>query len=392
MDALTILMIHDKGLRGGGTRVQIDRTTDALRATSVKVERLRLTRLDEEECRSFPPTFWPHQGWQGRSRFLQLVADINPDVVHIQGSAASLSAPLVRAAAARWPVVATLHDVGLISQTESRRDSGADGIPRRNGVIRWPSGCRRQAVGVAHRFARAGQRRAWRSVDRLMVPSEYMAGLASKHGFAREKLVVVPNICPVADMPPLSADAPPHVLFVGTLSREKGADIVLDALAHLASRPWSATFVGEGPERPALEQRARELGLRNVTFAGWQSSERLAWFRKQSTVGIFPSRVMESFGLSGAESLAAGRPVVGVARGGASEWLIDGETGLAVSDFTPEAFAKRLSEIACDGSLGRRLGEQGRKLVTRRFSPDAHTQLLLSVYAEAAASRPRVRA
>lgn len=391
MEELTILMIHDKGPRGGGTRVQIDRTVDALRGAPVKVERLRLTRDGDEDCRTFPPTFWPHQGWLKRSQFLKTVADFKPDVIHIQGSATSLSAPLIRAAARRWTVVATLHDVGLFSNRASLSAGSPRGgaATRRGGVARWASACRRMAVAAAHRWTKASQRHAWRSIDRLIVPSEYMAGLASSHGFTREKLIVVPNICPVSNLPPLSAGARPHVLFVGTLSREKGADLALEALALLPSGQWTATFVGEGPEWPALEHRARDLALPNVTFVGWQSGEHLAWFREQSTVGIFPSRVMESFGLSGAESLAAGRPVIGVSHGGASEWLIDGETGLAVSELTPQALAQRLSELAGDSALAQKLGEQGRKLVARRFSPDAHRQALLSVYAEAVAARSR---
>jgi glycosyltransferase involved in cell wall biosynthesis len=391
MEVLTILMIHDKGPRGGGTRVQIERTADALRDAPVKVERLRLTGADDEDCHTFPQTFWPHQGWLRQTQFLKTVADLKPDVIHVQGSATSLSAPLVRAAARRWPVVATLHDVGLFCQAASPRDRSPEGksSATRGGIARRVSDCRRWAITAAHRFAKASQRRAWRSLERLMVPSQYMAGLASANGFAEERLTVVPNICPLIDVPPLSTDARPHVLFVGTLSREKGADLVLEALALLPSSLLTATFVGEGPDRLALEQRARELDLRNITFVGWQTGESLERLREQSTVGVFPSRVMESFGLSGAESLAAGRPVVGISRGGASEWLIDGETGLAVLDLTPQSLAHRLSELASNHGLGKTLGEQGRELVARRFSPAVHKQALLAVYAEAVAARSR---
>ena len=394
---LTVLTIYDKGPRGGGTRVQVDRSIQALRMGGFTVQRLRLGRRagesDDED--SFPLTFWPHQGLALRSRFLEKVANFKPDLVHVHGSAASLSGVLLKALARHRPVVVTLHDVGLFCMTGLRIFGGSSGdvCVRRAGVACWKSGCWRPpglfgpAAAVASLSAKVAQRRAWLSQTRVVVPSRYLADLARLHGIADDRTTVVPNICSASQVPPLSPDARPHVLFVGTLSRDKGADLALEALAKLPGESWSATFAGDGPDRTALEMRARKMGLRHVVFAGWREGDDLTRLREQSTVGIFPSRVVESFGLSGLESLAAGRPVVGVARGGVSEWLRDDETGLAIPLPQPEILAGRLTELLFDGERVRRLGEQGRRLVAGHFSPEAHLRLMSSVYSDAVAFR-----
>lgn len=399
---LRILTIYDKGPRGGGTRVQVDRAIEALQKAGLSAERLRLGQGgdDDDDRATFPSTFWPHQGLLRRAALLRKVAKQKPDIVHVHGSTASLSGVLLMALSKHWPVVVTIHDVGLFCMNGMRvfGNSSGDVCGRCAGMACWTSGCWRPpglfgpAIAFAHLSAKTSQRRAWLSATRVIVPSEYLAGLARFHGVADEKVIVVPNICSVSRVAPLSPKARPHVLFVGTLSQDKGADLALEALAMLPGKEWSGTFVGDGPDQLSLEARARSLGLSNVVFVGWRNGESLTQLREQSTVGIFPFPRRKSFGLSGLKSLAAGRPVVGIARGGVSEWLVEGETGLTISDPRPEILAHRLGELLFHGERVCNLGEKGRQLVSRRFSPEAHLRLMTSVYSVAARCGHPVRA
>jgi len=319
---------------------------------------------------------------------LRKVGRLSPDIIHIHGSSSSMSAVLFAALTKRWPVVVTLHDANLFCMTGLRLVGGLSGdvCDRTAGSGCWRTGCWRPSgaskvpVAAAQLVAKGEQRRTWLSATRVIVPSIYLANLARSHGATAEKLAIVPNICPAAHTPVLSAEAYPHVVFVGTLSEEKGADVALEALARLPKREWRATFVGEGPDRQRLEARARELRLMDVEFPGWLHGEPLAQVRERSTVGVFPSRVMESFGLAGVECLAAGRPVVGVARGGASEWLLHEETGLAVAAPDPSVLSQRLAELLFDGVRCRALGERGRRLVAERFSPEIYASQMSTIY------------
>jgi len=84
-------------------------------------------------------------------------------------------------------------------------------------------------------------------------------------------------------------------------------------------------MVGDGPERPACEELARELGVEHdVRFLGKQ--EQIEDILAVSDVFLLPSEY-ESFGLAALEAMAAGVPVISTNAGGLGEINIDGVTG-----------------------------------------------------------------
>lgn len=80
-------------------------------------------------------------------------------------------------------------------------------------------------------------------------------------GVAPDRVVQVRNGVELPPAPPPRPVRRPTLLSVARLDRQKGLDVLLDALALLppAHRPASLTVLGEGAERPALEQRAEQL-------------------------------------------------------------------------------------------------------------------------------------
>jgi glycosyltransferase involved in cell wall biosynthesis len=110
----------------------------------------------------------------------------------------------------------------------------------------------------------------------------------------------------------------------------KRIDIAIEAcrLAHMPLR-----IVGDGPERRRLEALAGP----DVTFLGVQSDAEVRELYRGSKGLLLPGE--EDFGIAPVEAQACGRPVVGLDRGGASETVHDGSTGVLVDAMTPEAFA-----------------------------------------------------
>jgi glycosyltransferase involved in cell wall biosynthesis len=194
-------------------------------------------------------------------------------------------------------------------------------------------------------------------------------------------LHTIPNFTPGVESSAIPQDRAPLVLFVGALTLAKGIDVAVEALARLPKRPWHAAFAGEGPERAALEARAKACGLSDrVVFHGACDRDMIERLRAQSTIALFTSRIFESFGIAGIESLAAGRPVVGIASGGAAEWLVDGVTGLAVSRLDPDLLASRIAELLWNRDRAIVLGEQGRRRVESEFSSRNYVRKTLRLY------------
>ena len=151
------------------------------------------------------------------------------------------------------------------------------------------------------------------------------------------------RVHPVAPAEPERGDA---VVYLGRLTREKGADLVA-AAARAAGLP--ALFIGAGP----LEAELRAAG---AEVLGWQSPDAArAILRARARALAAPSRWFETGPLTVYEALADGIPVVASERSGASEKVRNGETGFVVA---PEAEAlagvfSRLRDDACVAALGR---------------------------------------
>jgi phosphatidylinositol alpha-1,6-mannosyltransferase len=176
------------------------------------------------------------------------------------------------------------------------------------------------------------------------------------------------------------------LLSVARLSRHKGIDTVLQALALLRSRYPELRYavVGSGEEQEALAAEARDLGVADlVRFLTDVPDRDLPALYNTAEVYLGISRLMEQrvegFGISLAEASACGIPVVAGRSGGIPAAVRDGETGLLVDAERPEAVAEALSCLLDDAALRARLGAAGRRAVETRFNWDRVTDDLVRI-------------
>ena len=188
-----------------------------------------------------------------------------------------------------------------------------------------------------------------RHVDQILAVSPYLKGRLEQAGFPSEKIAVVPNAFDFSEIVPKKAATDTiSILFVGRLSPEKGADVLIDALAKLPSEDkWQLTMVGDGPERQALENKIRSNSLANrVRITGWQRRETLVQEYSAADIFVLPSRVPEPFGRSLVEALHAGLPAIVPERGGAT-WVAGG-AGLAFRNNHVDSLASALVSLLRD--------------------------------------------
>jgi glycosyltransferase involved in cell wall biosynthesis len=201
-----------------------------------------------------------------------------------------------------------------------------------------------------------------------------------------------PERCHVVPYFTARAEAPPHtngsraVAFVGRISRSKGVDVLLNALASIRGSWSRLLLVGEGWDKPRCAQIARQLGIDEaVDFVGWLSPAGVADVLRRARVLALPSRWPEPFGIAGIEAMAQARPVVASRIGGIPEWLEDNETGVLVEPGNPTALASGLASLLDDDDWSERAGLEGWRRAAR-FSATRHLDLLDRVYREAAAA------
>ena len=144
-----------------------------------------------------------------------------------------------------------------------------------------------------------------------------------------------------------------ELIFVGRLVSDKGADVLLEALKMLNSKP-RLTVAGDGPERPRLEKQAGDAGLAaQVDFVGSRSSTELAALLGKHRLLIVPSRWSEPFGIVALEAIACGCVVIGSSAGGLPEAI--GPCGVTVPNGDARALADAISDLLGDPAKCERL-------------------------------------
>jgi glycosyltransferase involved in cell wall biosynthesis len=180
-------------------------------------------------------------------------------------------------------------------------------------------------------------------VTRFAANSRYVAGRIARY-YNRQAAVLHPPVDTdfFTPGPPIqSRGAQPagggFALVVSALVPYKRLDVAIGAAAK-AGTPL--TIVGTGPD----EARLRQLAGPSVTFAGNVDPAALRDLYRAATSLILPGE--EDFGIAPVEALACGCPVVALARGGATETVEHGRTGVLVNELTVDAFAAALSAVA----------------------------------------------
>lgn len=173
-------------------------------------------------------------------------------------------------------------------------------------------------------------------------------------------------------------EADPCIAVVGNLSRGRGQDLAIRALAEVRREAPAARLllVGAAHPRPVdldyaaeLRALARELGVEDaVAFAG--SVPGIADVYAAADVVVNPARSAESFGRVAAEALVAGRPPVTADVGAVREVIRDGVDGIVVPPEQPGAIAAAVLGLRRDPERARRLVAAGAERVRSEFGPE----------------------
>lgn len=230
-------------------------------------------------------------------------------------------------------------------------------------------------------------------VDRVIAVSE-AAGrfLVEGKRIAPAKITVIPNGRDLREFTPEPharmrlrdalglGDKEPLIGVVARLEEQKGHRFFLDALPKvLAEFPEArVVLVGDGSLRPGLEAQAHQLGIQHaVTFAGFRRD--VPRCLDAMDLVVLPS-LFEGMPLTAIEAMAMGKPVVATAVDGTPEVVRDGVTGVLVEPADPDALAVAVLDVLRCPDLGRRLGEQGRRLAHERFDVRQQVAATEAVY------------
>jgi glycosyltransferase involved in cell wall biosynthesis len=233
---------------------------------------------------------------------------------------------------------------------------------------------------------------AWRQARRVLVQSaahreRLLAQVALRDSLRSQRLAQrIDIIGNGVDLPATVSPGGSDWLFVGRLISHKGVNDLLTAIAGMpaaARRPlW---IVGDGPERAALEQQARTLGV-DARFEGMRARDELAGYFARARAVILPSTEGEGLPNAILEAMAQGVPVVVTSLPGLAE--LTGAGGRVVPIGDPAAIAHALIEFNDDTTRAR--AARAARERAQEFSWSAITDRLEGVLTEIAHRAPRV--
>jgi glycosyltransferase involved in cell wall biosynthesis len=259
---------------------------------------------------------------------------------------------------------------------------------------RWLGALSLGALRSSVAYARKGNgvwfRWLVRAPSALVANSESAAEeLRASRDLRPRHVYVLPN---VVELPPQvertsAPRGPIRFAFVGRLVETKRVDRFLEALviARHLEPGIEGLVVGDGPERPTLEQQAAALGLipRGVTFLGMRDD--VASILSEAD-GLVLCSDEEGFPNVVLEAMAAGLPVVTTDAGDAARVVADGVTGFVVGR-SPHGIAERLAHLAQNSGMRRTLGQAGRRRVESEFSMKGLASRYFEVYRDLALRR-----
>jgi glycosyltransferase involved in cell wall biosynthesis len=220
------------------------------------------------------------------------------------------------------------------------------------------------------------------AVKVIALTADQASFLEQAYHVSASKIAVIPNgigseFSPKPETAE-SRDRPLRVLYVGRLSPQKAVPRLVHAFAAM-TQPVEALLVGEGDERPAIEDLIQRYGLDNVQVPGRRQDGELVATYQWADVFVLPSD-REGMPLVALEAMASGLPVIATDVVGNRE-LLSG-IGLLVEP-DPAALAAGLDEVAKSEALRSQLRKQS-LAAAENYTVGRLVENLSELYAEVA--------
>ena len=313
------------------------------------------------------------------SRLSDVLDEFRPDLVHVMIFLTQLS-PLILPVLRRVPCLLNVVWHRPVCPTGTKMLPDGSPCTSKWGLACYENGCvpARDWVPL---MVQMRLFRRWRdAIDLFVANSAVTQRELAKDGIDQVE-ILYPGTAAVRARPPLGEA--PVAGFVGRLVPEKGVDVLIQAFAPVVAQLPHArlVIVGDGPERPRLEQLVASLNLRaHVTFRGRLSRAAAEKAMENCWVQAAPSRWEEPFGLVAIEAQMRGTAVVASGSGGFCETVDDGQTGTLVPPGDTARLSAALLDLLAHRDRAETMGRAGRERALKLFQESATLDRLLGLY------------
>jgi glycosyltransferase involved in cell wall biosynthesis len=320
----------------------------------------RVNMLFSENERPYAPPFPdPEALWSLR----RIVQEEQPDIVHAHNWIMHSFTPLK--AWSKASCVVSLHDYSLVCVQKrltyrGMNCTGPGLIKCLECGTKFYGAAKGPLTVLANRFWQEQERRA---VD-MFLPVSRAVAEGTDLDMHKVPYKIIPNFIPdhaevACDEHPLLAQLPKgdFILFVGDVTVDKGAEVLLQAYAHLETQV-PLVLIG----RPLLPGLAENPPANVHVLGGWPHDAVMAAWRR-CLFGLAPSIWGEPLCSVALEAMHMGKPVIAARSGGLVDIIVDGETGILVPPRDQDALCSAMQSLLNNPSERARMGKLARQHV-----------------------------
>ena len=310
-----------------------------------------------------------------QKKFIQVVEEFQPDIVHLNNIHTQLS-PIIGEIAHKRniKVIWTLHDYKLLCPRYDCLCKGKHVCEECFTDKRWVLNYKCMKNSMLASFLAYQEALRW-SRDRLesmtdvfICPSQFMRDKMIQGGFHQNKFHTLCNFIDVVKTIRDNFAKEEYYCFVGRLSHEKGLETLIEAARQL---PYLLKIIGGGP----LLEKLKTLGVKNIEFLGYKQWAEIKEIVGKARFSVIPSEWYENNPLSVIESQCLGTPVLGSRIGGIPE-LIDGNSGMLFEPRNVEDLKQKIEAMFIHPFNYKLLAETSQN----KYSAEKYYQELMTIY------------
>jgi len=315
--------------------------------------------------------FW---SFEASRKIGKLLDEFQPEVVHIHNIYHQISPSILPEIKRRGiPVVMTVHDWKLICPNYLLNcESG-----KKPYCVKCVSGkywhcftkkCVKNSylkslVCVLELYLHRWLKVYDKNIDRYIAPSNFVKDILMKAGFPEDKISVLPHFIKAKEKNISEKKfGVPYALYIGRVSREKGADELIEIFKDM---PTNLVLAGAKDENIAIPDS------RNIRYVGFRSPDEIEALIQNARFIVSASKLPETFGLIALEAIANKKPFVGYRTGAFGEIIQNGKNGF---------LAEKKNQLKAKIEEMQGNTDEDYDFGTERFSPEKYQQGVIDIF------------
>lgn len=327
---------------------------------------------------------------QATSKLENIILNNQIDVAHIHNISHHFSPAILKVLKKhRIPIVMTVHDYKLICPNYKLFNGG--GVCEKCQGGKFYNCTLNKCVKNSYLASLVMTLEAywvkWKKyydcIDIFIAPSRFVESKLIAGGLDKNKIKYLPNFLKrdeiLKDVNKNNSED--YILSFGRLSKEKGLDTLIKALAKIEDKKIKLKIAGEGDVLERLKELAQENKIsQRVEFIGYKPNREIQTLIENSKFVVTPSIWYENAPYSILESYLHKKAVIGAEIGGIGELVISGETGVTFEAGNDIDLAQKIDALLKKPDEAKIMGKNGAEMVINKLDEKNYYNKLLSIY------------